>query len=98
MTKTTQARLKREEQIKQLQNECKLLLQKERKENNQARTKRLCTRGGAVEKLHPELAAFTEVLYCKGDAKDTPHYNIRNSTVCDTFSGFCVAENSAERS
>jgi len=60
MTKTTQARLKREEQIKQLQNECKLLIQKERKEKNQARTKRLCTRGGAIEKLLPELATFTD--------------------------------------
>jgi len=60
MTKTTQARLKREEQIKQLQNECKLLIQKERKERDKARTKRLCQRGGAVEKLLPELSVFTD--------------------------------------
>ena len=60
MTKTTQARLKREEQIKQLQNECKQLIQKEKAEARKERTRRLCQRGGAVEKLHPELAAFTD--------------------------------------
>ena len=60
MTKTTQARLKREEQIKQLQNECKQLIQKEKSEEKKARTRRLCQRGGAVEKLLPQLAVFTD--------------------------------------
>ena len=33
----------------------------------------------------------SDMLYCKGYLKYTPHYNTRNLAVCDTFSRYCVA-------
>ena len=60
MTKTTQKRITLDEQIEQMLNQRKQLIQKEKAEARKERTRRLCQRGGAVEKLHPELAAFTD--------------------------------------
>jgi hypothetical protein len=60
MTKTTQKRITLDEQIEQMLNQRKQLIQKEKAEARKERTKRLCQRGGAVEKLHPALAAFTD--------------------------------------
>ena len=48
------------ERKKQIENEIKRLIQKERAEEKKARTHRLCKRGGIVEKLLPELATFTD--------------------------------------
>ena len=44
----------------QLENEQKRLLQQQKAEERKARTKRLCFRGGAVEKLLPELITLTD--------------------------------------
>ena len=60
MTKITKKRMSVDEQIAMLNNERKQLIQKEKAEARKERTKRLCQRGGAVEKLHPEIAAFTD--------------------------------------
>jgi hypothetical protein len=60
MIKTEQKIFTIDEQIAQLQNQRKLFVQKKKEEDRRERTKRLCTRGGAVEKLHPELATFTD--------------------------------------
>jgi len=60
MTKTTKKRMSVDEQIAMLTNERKLLIQKEKTEERKAQTKRLCTRGREIEKLHPELAEFND--------------------------------------
>ncbi len=57
---TTEKRMNVEEQIKQLENQRKQLIQKERDEERKKRTHRLCKRGGIAEKLLPELAALTD--------------------------------------
>jgi len=48
---TTQKRLSVEEQIRQLENERKQLIQKEKDEERKARTKRLIERGAIAESL-----------------------------------------------
>ncbi|MDR2558769.1 MAG: DUF3847 domain-containing protein [Oscillospiraceae bacterium] len=60
MIKTEQKILTIDEQIAQLQNQRKIFVQKKKEEDRRERTRRLCTRGGAVEKLHPEIAEFTD--------------------------------------
>ena len=61
MAKTlTEKRIDVEEQIRKLENHRKQLVQQEKAEERKARTNRLCKRGGAVEKLLPELATFTD--------------------------------------
>jgi hypothetical protein len=59
-TRTTAKRESVEEQIRQLENQRKQLVQKERAEERKERTHRLCVRGGIVEKLLPELIALTD--------------------------------------
>ena len=48
------------EQIQQLQNEEKRLLQKQKAEERTARTKRLCSRHGLLEKYLPDLITITD--------------------------------------
>jgi hypothetical protein len=61
MSKTTaEKRMSVEEQIRQLENQRKELLQKERDEERKARNHRLCKRGGLVEKLLPDLIVLTD--------------------------------------
>jgi hypothetical protein len=51
------------EQIQQLQNEEKLLIQKQKKDERAARTRRFCSRHGLLEKFMPDLAAITDEQY-----------------------------------
>ena len=48
------------EKIKQLQNEEKRLLQKQRADERKARTRRFCSRHGLLEKFMPDLATITD--------------------------------------
>ena len=57
---TTQKRLSVEEQIRQLENHRKQLIQQEKAEERKARNHRLCKRGGTVEKLLPDLITLTD--------------------------------------
>jgi len=57
---TTEKRASVEEQIKQLENQHKQLVKKEHEEERAKRTSRLCKRGGAIEKLFPELVTFAD--------------------------------------
>ena len=61
MSKTKQARISNiEEQIKQLLAQKKQLIQKQKVEERAARTKRLCSRHGLLEKYMPELINITD--------------------------------------
>ena len=64
MPKTTAEKIAtKREQIQQLQNEEKQLLQKQRAEERNARTRRFCSRHGLLEKFMPDLAAITDEQY-----------------------------------
>jgi len=56
----TEKRLSIEEQIKQLENQRKLLLKKERAEAEKAKKVRLQNRGAVIEKLVPHLATLSD--------------------------------------
>jgi len=61
MPKTTAEKIaSKREQIQQLQNEEKQLIQKQKEQDRKDRTKRLCQRHGLLEKYMPELAAITD--------------------------------------
>ena len=61
MPKTTSEKIAtKREQIQQLQNEEKQLLQKQRAEERNARTRRFCSRHGLLEKFMPDLATITD--------------------------------------
>jgi len=49
-----------EEQIHQLENERKRLLQQHREQERKARTNRLCKRGGLLESMLPDTIALTD--------------------------------------
>ena len=49
-----------EERITQLENQKKLEIQKMKQEERKARTKRLCSRHGLLEKIMPDLIAITD--------------------------------------
>ena len=51
------------EQIQQLQNEEKQLIQKQKAEERKARTRRFCSRHGLLEKYMSDLAAITDEQY-----------------------------------
>ena len=64
MAKTTVEKIAtKRKQIQQLQNQEKLLLQKQKKEERAARTRRLCSRHGLLEKFMPDLATITDEQY-----------------------------------
>jgi len=64
MPKTTAEKIAtKREQIQQLQNEEKQLLQKQKKEERTARTRRFCSRHGLLEKYMPDLATITDEQY-----------------------------------
>jgi len=64
MPKTTAEKIAtKREQIQQLQNEEKQLIQKQRAEERNARTRRFCSRHGLLEKFMPDLAAITDEQY-----------------------------------
>ena len=52
-----------EEQIKQLEAQKKQLIQKQKKEERSARTKRLCSRHGLLESMLPEIITITDEQY-----------------------------------
>ena len=61
MTKTRQEKIDNiSEKIAQLENQRKQELQKQKADDRKARTKRLCTRHGLLEKYMPELVTFTD--------------------------------------
>ena len=61
MPKTTAEKIAtKREQIQQLQNEEKQLIQKQKAEERKARTRRFCSRHGLLEKVMPDLAAITD--------------------------------------
>ena len=49
-----------EEQIQQLENERKRLLQQHKEQERKARTNRLCKRGGLLEKMLPDTITLTD--------------------------------------
>ena len=49
-----------EGQIKQLENQRKQLIQKQKEDERKARTKRLCSRHGLLESIMPELIPITD--------------------------------------
>ena len=60
-TKTTAEKLTNvEEQIKQLENQKKLLLQQQKTQDRKARDHRLCKRGAYLEKIIPDTIPFTD--------------------------------------
>ena len=60
-TKTTDERLTTvEEQIKQLENRKKLLLQQQKTQERKERDHRLCKRGGYLEKIVPDSIPLTD--------------------------------------
>ena len=64
MPKTTAEKIAiNREKMKQLQNEEKRLLQKERADERKARTRRFCSRHGLLEKFMPDLATITDEQY-----------------------------------
>jgi len=64
MPKTTAEKIAlKREQIRQFQNEEKQLLQKQKKEERVARTRRFCSRHGLLEKFMPDLAIITDEQY-----------------------------------
>ena len=61
MAKTTAEKIaNKEAQIQKLLNEKKQLIQKDKKAERTARTRRLCSRHGLLEKFMPDLAAVTD--------------------------------------
>lgn len=59
--KTTSEKIDQQRaKMAEIEHEIKELLQKQKKEERDARNHRLCSRGGKVEKLLPGLAALTE--------------------------------------
>ena len=61
MPKTTAEKIaSKREQIQQLQNEEKQLIQKQKEQDRKDRTKRLCQRHGLLEKFMPDLATITD--------------------------------------
>ena len=61
MAKTTAEKIaNKEAQIQKLLNEKKQLIQKDKKAERTARTRRLCSRHGLLEKFMPDLAAITD--------------------------------------
>jgi len=61
MPKTTAEKIaSKREQIQQLQNEEKQLIQKQKEQDRKDRTKRLCQRHGLLEKFMPDLATVTD--------------------------------------
>jgi len=61
MPKTTAEKIAtKREQIQQLQNEEKQLIQKQKEQDRKDRTKRLCQRHGLLEKFMPDLATITD--------------------------------------
>jgi hypothetical protein len=61
MPKTTAEKIAtKREQIQQLQNEEKQLIQKQKSEEQKARTRRFCSRHGLLEKFMPDLATITD--------------------------------------
>lgn len=60
MAKTTEEKIESvQEQIRQLENQKKRLMQEEKERERKARTKRLIERGAILESLIPEADAFT---------------------------------------
>jgi TolA-binding protein len=60
MAKTTEERIESvQEQIRQLENQRKRLIQEQKERERKARTKRLIERGAILESLIPEADAFT---------------------------------------
>ena len=60
MAKTTEERIESvQEQIRQLENQKKRLMQEQKEQARRARTKRLIERGAILESLIPEADAFT---------------------------------------
>lgn len=60
MAKTTEERIESvQEQIRQLENQKKRLMQEQKEQARRARTKRLIERGAILESLLPEADAFT---------------------------------------
>ena len=61
MPKTTAEKIaSKREQIQQLQNQEKQLIQKQKGEERKARTRRFCSRHGLLEKFMPDLATITD--------------------------------------
>ena len=64
MPKTTAEKIaSKREQIQQLKNEEKQLLQKQKQQDRKDRTKRLCSRYGLLESMLPELITITDEQY-----------------------------------
>ncbi|MEL7603555.1 MAG: DUF3847 domain-containing protein [Bacillota bacterium] len=60
MAKTTEERIESvQEQIRQLENQKKRLMQEQKERERRARTKRLIERGAILESFFPEADAFT---------------------------------------
>ena len=60
MAKTTEERIESvQEQIRQLENQRKRLMQEQKEQERKARTKRLIERGAILESLIPEADTFT---------------------------------------
>ena len=51
------------EEIKQLENKLKQQQQRQNEQERKARTKRLCSRHGLLEKMLPEIIAITDEQY-----------------------------------
>jgi len=64
MPKTTAEKIAtKREQIQQLKNEEKQLIQKQKQQDRKDRTKRLCSRHGLLESMLPEIASITDEQY-----------------------------------
>ena len=64
MPKTTAEKIAtKDEQIQQLLNEKKQLIQKQKQQDRKDRTKRLCSRHGLFESMLPELVTITDEQY-----------------------------------
>jgi len=64
MAKTTAEKIAtKREQIQQLQNEEKQLIQKQKEQDRKNRTKRLCQRHGLLESMLPEIITITDEQY-----------------------------------
>ena len=64
MAKTKQEKIEGiQAEIKQLENQMKELIQKQKEDARKARTKRLCSRGGYLESRLPETITLTDEQY-----------------------------------
>ena len=64
MSKTTAEKIAdKDEQIRQILNEKKQLIQKQKQQDRKDRTKRLCSRHGLLESMLPELITITDEQY-----------------------------------